>query len=475
MTKASKSSSHKAHKKTRSSVTKDIISAKKKLDLTTPDDALRPAVSQTQDEAALLVLPSLPVVQSPQAVIPLHVPITDSHRLRRSLGSPLADDEAIAEMISGLPLRRLAFEEVSSANESAAVPVVTQTGDTVDNMIDSDLNDEAQLDAYLAVVHGAGETEGRVDPEHSSANFTKMKKKKSKVSAFKLTAQSVHNPLRDTTIAEVKKHIENGVRKKANPYTSLKTSLNFFQTQTYTAHVSVASGKSRRLATKKARASNIVPDIVYEALEPTFDFKKASKAAPNIPWNDIVPSFNLDSKKLRRYIVEDVMYSNPASRERLLLLVCMQSPDFQSTFLKIYNQQRPLRPPIQFGKQVFVQIEAEVIKNAFRNGFMHGLHDVNTVKYLLTKVGGGGIGVHFPSCSDAFNIELKFSTIIENCSTFQVWGMAKSGRDFKPSIRNLKNEASREACFTRYCEEVYGDHASSSVEVFPNGEAPNNP
>ena len=80
MTKGSKSNSHKAHKKTRLSVTKAIISAKKKLDLTTPDDTLRPAVSQTQDEE-LPVLPSI-LVQSPQAVPPLHIPITDSNHLR---------------------------------------------------------------------------------------------------------------------------------------------------------------------------------------------------------------------------------------------------------------------------------------------------------------------------------------------------------------------------------------------------------
>ena len=256
MTKASKSSSHKAHKKTRSSVTKDMISAKKKLDLTTPDDTLMPAVSQTQDEGALLLLPALTVVQSPQALIPLNVPITDSNRLRRSIGSPLADNEAIAEMVSGLPMRRLAFAEVSTANESVA-PVVTQTGDTEGNtMNDIVLHDKAQLDAFIATVHGGGVNEGTVEPEHSSANFTKMKKKKSKVSAFKLTSQSVHNPLRDAAIEQVKKHIENGAIKKANPYTSLKSSLNFFQTQTYTNHVSVPSGKSWRLATKMAQASS---------------------------------------------------------------------------------------------------------------------------------------------------------------------------------------------------------------------------
>jgi hypothetical protein len=41
--------------------------------------------------------------------------------------------------------------------------------------------------------------------------------------------------------------------------------------------------------------------------------------------------------------------------------------------------------------------------------------------------------------------------------------MANSGRDFKLSLCNLKNEVSREASFTRYIEEVYGSHAQTQL------------
>jgi hypothetical protein len=46
------------------------------------------------------------------------------------------------------------------------------------------------------------------------------------------------------------------------------------------------------------------------------------------------------------------------------------------------------------------------------------------------------------------DIDLNFATSIDSSDMFQVWGIAKSGRDFKPSICNLKNKASRDACFT---------------------------
>jgi hypothetical protein len=306
-------------------------------------------------------------------------------------------------MVSRLPLRRLAFDELASP-PADDVPVVTQTFASVDNTDLIDLNDAAQLDAHTAALEAQlisqeNDATTAVDEHNGTTNIRKKKKKTSKVAAFKLTAISVHNLLRDTVLEKLKRDIENGVTKKGNPFSSLKKSLGFFQTQTYNTHVTVASGQSRRIATQKAQSSvTEVPDVIYEANLPTFDLKKATKAAPDIPWKDIVPTFTLDSRRLRRYIVEDVMYSNPATRERLLLLVCVDSPDFTSKFLRIYNNQRPLRPAIQFERLLYIQIEAEVIKNFYRDSFVRGLNDVDTVKYLLTRVGGGGIGVHFCDC-----------------------------------------------------------------------------
>jgi hypothetical protein len=283
------------------------------------------------------------LVLLPLSVFPLAVSVTRSTHHRRSIGSPLADNDAISEMVSGLPLRRLAFDKTTTIAKRG-LPTVSQTAGSPVASNPVEPNDDVE--------HDPSALQTQLQPEvhnnscaplgHSgTANLNKKKKKKLKVAAFQLTLSLLHNLLWNHELDDIKKQIVEGVTKKANPNTFLKKSLNFFQTQTYTSHVTVASGQSRCLATKRAQASIVTPHIVYEASQPTFDIKRASDAAPDIPWNDIVPSFNLDSRKLRRYIVQDVMYSNPATRERLLLLVCVQSPAFATTFLKIYNHQRP--------------------------------------------------------------------------------------------------------------------------------------
>jgi hypothetical protein len=44
-----------------------------------------------------------------------------------------------------------------------------------------------------------------------------------------------------------------------------------------------------------------------------FDMKKVTKAVPDIFWDNVVPAFNLDSRKLCHYIIEDAMYWNPTA------------------------------------------------------------------------------------------------------------------------------------------------------------------
>jgi hypothetical protein len=80
-------------------------------------------------------------------------------------------------------------------------------------MHDIDLNNEAQLDAHFAALEARMSPEekndARVDAEHSTANFTYLKKKKSKVVApFTLMAISVHNMLCDTVIDKLKTDIK---------------------------------------------------------------------------------------------------------------------------------------------------------------------------------------------------------------------------------------------------------------------------
>jgi hypothetical protein len=87
------------------------------------------------------------------------------------------------------------------------------------------------------------------------------------------------------------------------------------------------------------------------------------------------------------------------------------------------------------------------------------MFDCNKVIYLLTRTGGAGVGLHFPGCSTNFNLELKFATVIEEHTTFHVWGTNTfSGRDFKMSLSKLVLDESHEAFFARYLLEIHGDH-----------------
>jgi hypothetical protein len=84
----------------------------------------------------------------------------------------------------------------------------------------------------------------------------------------------------------------------------------------------------------------------------------------------IKPTFSLDSKTLRRYIVEDYLFV--AVGERVLLLVATSHPSFNSHWFRIYERQEKGRKPLIFGDILFFQIEAVVLKNAYRANFISG-------------------------------------------------------------------------------------------------------
>jgi hypothetical protein len=87
----------------------------------------------------------------------------------------------------------------------------------------------------------------------------------------------------------------------------------------------------------------ISPELIKERERPTFDLKLACKVAPNCEWNDVVSSsFSLDSRKLHRFIVEDLMYANPDTHEHLVLLVSAKHINFTTTWLPIYIEQNNL-------------------------------------------------------------------------------------------------------------------------------------
>ena len=162
-----------------------------------------------------------------------------------------------------------------------------------------------------------------------------------------------------------------------------------------------------------------------------FDLKQASTAAPVTDWNSVPNNFSLDSLKLRRYVIEDVMFADPQVHKHILLLVSINHPAFATTWLTIYREQSLsdhalAQAPITIYKEMFFQLEACVVKNPAQQAFIDGIHNKEHVKYLLLYKGGAGLGLHFPGCSCQKDIELKFASVLHETDSLMVWGTNKA-------------------------------------------------
>jgi hypothetical protein len=76
---------------------------------------------------------------------------------------------------------------------------------------------------------------------------------------------------------------------------------------------------------QKTATKAVSPKIPRQVDEPLFDLKKASQeVAPGFNWNELSPSFTLDSCKLRRYVIKDIMYADAEIHEWLPILVSVE-------------------------------------------------------------------------------------------------------------------------------------------------------
>ena len=296
--------SHKKKKKTRLEVTSEER-IRKKLRLSEPpvSTTVAPVVTQqTQESSQGATLSNVIGSNSPTPV-----PI--------STGSPLADNRAIAEMTTGAPV---------------AIPV------------------------------------SRVGEGYATGQLELFKERTGKKKASKLSEVSVFTHIRQEFIKDPANDLSASLRPPASSSHSVRKAVSSFATITYNRQTKVEPGKSRRLAEKKKseRNATVTPETVRQVDKPVFDIKKASKIAPELNWNELTPTFNLDSHKLCCYVVEDVMYADPQKHERLLLLVSADHIAFRTTWLPIYMAQQSSRIPIMFEKTMFFQIEVEVVKHA---------------------------------------------------------------------------------------------------------------
>jgi hypothetical protein len=169
-------------------------------------------------------------------------------------------------------------------------------------------------------------------------------------------------------------------------------------------------------------------------------------AHPNLPkgynTGSIKPTFSLDSKTLRRYIVEDFLFASIG--EQLLLLVANSYPSFASHWFCIYKEQDQGRNPLIFGDVLFFPIESVVLKNVYCSNFTGGIYTQKEFGALFSSRGGAALGLSFPGCPRSFEFELKSAHVFFSCETIQVWGTTKPVRSFRRQLSKLKNELSAE-------------------------------
>ena len=228
-------------------------------------------------------------------------------------------------------------------------------------------------------------------------------------------------------------------------------------------------GKSTRLALKNSTV--VTPEHTATTRKPTFNIEVASKCAPDTDWSTVHSNFSLDSRKLRRYVVEDLMFADPMANERLLLLISTKHPAFGATWITIWNEQDSKRNPVTIARETYFQVEAEVVKNSKQKGFIDGMYSQNDVKHFVTYEGGEGLCLAFPGCSSKREIELKFASVIHETETFMVFGDTKACRDYSSLLLKLRSHTSQELVYSRMLVELHGDHSqtlflSSNYKLF---------
>ena len=178
-----------------------------------------------------------------------------------------------------------------------------------------------------------------------------------------------------------------------------------------------------------------------------------------VPTSDLPVTHNgydLDSRKLRRYIIEDVMYITPI--EDVLLLICEDSDQFKY-WNKIITEQNNGLATICFGTKVFHQINATVLKNVSRPGFINGEYDNDMIDYHVLGIGGAAVSIGFSNCVSSTAIELKFCQVLSD-NNIQMWGVAPMRRNLVRALQR-RGKKSRMGLLKCMLDELSGDHAQS--------------
>jgi len=98
--------------------------------------------------------------------------------------------------------------------------------------------------------------------------------------------------------------------------------------------------------------------------------------------------YDTNSRTLRRYILEELLYIDPL--EHVILLVSNLDCSF-GYWIDIYNNQIERLPPVSIGDNTLIQIDVSVTGNARPEDFVSGQCDQDHIKNLV--VGNGGVAL----------------------------------------------------------------------------------
>ena len=167
--------------------------------------------------------------------------------------------------------------------------------------------------------------------------------------------------------------------------------------------------------------------------------------------------YDLQHRKLRRYILEDVMFIKPP--HDILLLVADSHPQLEYWEMIIKMQDNGL-DVIDIGENTYHQIHATVEKNARRPNFIQGDMDNKDISFHVVGIGGAAIAISFNDCPGHTSIEYKFQNVLSD-QDIQIWGPAPMKRNLMQAIKKRTNKESAMILVQQLLTELRGDHSQT--------------
>ena len=294
----------------------------------------------------------------------------------------------------------------------------------------------------------------------SQTSSSQSHKNSSAVANSSLTTPNNNYPKNREKPTEVNISKRNKRRKKGTYFTLTDSSYcTYLRNRMLDAtQSSVSLSSIRRTAMNHFQTIKYKPSL--EASKKNDSSRRSSRFIQPQTRNVVTPhihkGYDLNSRKLRRYILEDVMFINPV--QDVLLLVCDQSNDFQY-WKKIIEEQNSGLLTVVFGTKVYYQINASVIKNVSRGAFINGEYDNDMMDYHVLGIGGAAISLSFLDCLSSTSIELKFSQLL-NDDNIQMWGNAPMRRNLIRVLQK-RGKATRMPLLKCMLKELHGDHSQS--------------